>query len=216
MCLISPSTSLLVSIVMCSRVIGLLMLELASGKLAFASKILFFISSGAVRASVMCLYYRLLNHIGLNQYRWILHVNSVFILGLLVAQQATTVFACSPIKMVWTFPLLLTGKCIDNGAAMFVSAVLNTFSEAVVASLPLPVILSLNVGRRKHRSVIALLCGGFFVVLVGCVRVYYVWQTVATHDPSWWAQPHWICSEVEIDVAIVRPSCIQSLKPQAD
>jgi hypothetical protein len=84
-----------------------------------------------------------------------------------------------------------------------VCTVLNTFSEAVVAVLPLPVIYMLNVTNHQRNMIIGMLCGGVLVVLVGCVRTYYVWQMIANHDPSWWAMPHWITSEVEMDVAIV-------------
>jgi hypothetical protein len=100
--------------------------------------------------------------------------------------------------------LTLFTQCIDNGAALFTGAVLNTFSEAIVAVLPLPIIFTLNVTRHQRKMIISMLCGGILVVIVGCVRTYFVWQMIATHDPSWWAQPHWICSEVEMDVAIVR------------
>jgi hypothetical protein len=77
---------------------------------------------------------------------------------------------------------------MDYGSATFAEAVLNTFSEAVVAALPLPIILTLPMSNSQRRLVVALLCGGVFVVVVGCVRVYFVWQTFATYDPSWWAQ----------------------------
>jgi hypothetical protein len=71
------------------------MLGTASAKLSFASKILWSFTSNSVRASVMCLYYRLVDHIGIHKHRWILHVNSAFIFGLFIAQQATAIFACS-------------------------------------------------------------------------------------------------------------------------
>ena len=66
----------------------------ASAKLMFASKILWSFTSNSVRASVMCLFYRLLKHVGMEQYRWILHLNSFYILGIFLMQQLTTVFAC--------------------------------------------------------------------------------------------------------------------------
>lgn len=44
---------------------------------------------------------------------------------------------------------------------------------------------------------------GFLVTLVGCARVYYIWKGLNSVDISWWAAEHWICSEVEIDTALV-------------
>jgi hypothetical protein len=30
-----------------------------------------------------------------------------------------------------------------------------------------------------------------------------MWLVFTTNDSSWWAEPYWICSEVEIDTALV-------------
>jgi hypothetical protein len=49
-----------------------------SGKALYASRILWSIASTSARFSVCSLYYRLLDHSGLRKYRWVLHVNSVF------------------------------------------------------------------------------------------------------------------------------------------
>ncbi|KIW06026.1 uncharacterized protein PV09_03205 [Verruconis gallopava] len=183
-----------------------------AAQVLFASKILWSFTSNSVRASVTCLYYRLLTHVGTVQHRWILHANSAFILLLFLTQQITVVFACWPISLNWTIPFTAKGECFDNGMALFTTAVLNTLSEAIVAALPLPIILSLNLSRRQRRITIGMLCGGFVVVIVGCVRVYYLWVLLVTHDPSWWSQPHWICSEVEMDVAIIC-ACVPAITP---
>lgn len=48
------------------------------GKVLYASRILWSIASTSARFSVCSLYYRLLDHSGLRKYRWVLHMNSVF------------------------------------------------------------------------------------------------------------------------------------------
>jgi hypothetical protein len=59
--------------------------------------------------------------------------------------------------------------------------------------------------KRQRWSVISLLCLGFLVTIVGCVRTFYIWKAfVQTYDSSWWSEEHWLCSEVENDVALVR------------
>jgi hypothetical protein len=87
---------------------------------------------------------------------------------------------------------------------MFVGAVLNTFSEFVVACLPIPIVLALRMSRGQRYAVMSLLSLGFLVVACGALRTYYIYLTKSTHDPAWWAGPHWITSEVEIDTAMVR------------
>lgn len=52
-------------------------------------------------------------------------------------------------------------------------------------------------------EVITLLCLGFFVAIVGVVRTYFVYLSFVDDDLSWYAMPHWICSEAELCVALV-------------
>lgn len=104
---------------------------------------------------------------------------------------------------MWTWPQIADAKCLDNATAMFVGAVLNTISEFIVACLPIPLVFTLRMSRGQRCSVISLLSLGLLVVVCGALRTYYIWLTGARHDPAWWAGPHWICSEVEIDTAIV-------------
>ena len=108
----------------------------------------------------------------------------------------------SPISDYWTYPPPPDQKCINDGLSMKVAAVLNTLSELVIAILPMIAVYRLRVDARQRWSVISLLSLSFFVAIAGCFRTYYVWKTVDTYDMSWWGTPHWICSEVEIDVAL--------------
>jgi len=87
---------------------------------------------------------------------------------------------------------------------MFVCAILNTTSEFVVALLPIVAVHKLGVRPDQRWGVIGLLSLGLFVTFAGCFRTYYIWKIAHTYDVSWWAAPQWICSEVEIDSALVR------------
>jgi hypothetical protein len=86
---------------------------------------------------------------------------------------------------------------------MEISAILNTLSELVIAILPVLAVFQLRVDPRQRWSVIGLLSLGFLVAFAGCFRTYYLYKTVGTYDLTWWSTPHWICSEVEIDTALV-------------
>jgi hypothetical protein len=86
---------------------------------------------------------------------------------------------------------------------MLAGASLNTISEFFLAALPIPAVFYLRIKGRQRWAVISILSMGFLVVLVGCIRVYYIWKGIHTIDVAWWAGPHWICSELEIDTALV-------------
>jgi hypothetical protein len=92
---------------------------------------------------------------------------------------------------------------MNDSAAMKASAILNTASELVIAILPVLAVFRLQVDPRQRWTVIGLLSLGFLVTLAGCLRTYTIWRTVQSYDLAWWSTPHWICSEVEIDLALV-------------
>lgn len=86
---------------------------------------------------------------------------------------------------------------------MTILSAINTFSEALVASLPIPILFKLKMDQRTRLNVLSLLSLGYLVALVGSVRTVLVWHLFDTNDLTWWAAPHWIASEVEISIAIV-------------
>lgn len=111
---------------------------------------------------------------------------------------------CRPIKAMWAFPPIWNGRCLDVSTAMLSGACLNTISEFIVASLPIAVVFHLRMTKRQRWIVISMLSLGFFVTIVGAARTYFLWRAIVSYDQAWWAMPHWVCSEVEIDTALVR------------
>jgi hypothetical protein len=113
------------------------------------------------------------------------------------------VIAQSPISEYFVWPPHPHHNCINDGAMMLTGAILNTLSEAVIAILPIIAVFRLGVDPLQRKSAISLLSLGFLVTLTGCFRTFFVWKSTVTYDMAWWSTPHWICSEVEIDLALV-------------
>lgn len=86
---------------------------------------------------------------------------------------------------------------------MEAAAVLNTLSEVVIATLPVIAVFRLHIHRDQRWSVLGLLSLGYVVAAAGCFRTFYMWKTISTWDMTWWSTPHWIASELEIDLALV-------------
>jgi len=95
---------------------------------------------------------------------------------------------------------------MNDGRMMEIAAIMYTLSELVIAILPVIAVFRLRVDPRQRWSVIGLLSLGFLVAFAGCFRTFYLYKTVETYDLTWWSTPHWICSEVEIDTALVSHS----------
>ncbi|KAF2666252.1 hypothetical protein BT63DRAFT_53788 [Microthyrium microscopicum] len=170
-------------------------------KTVFVCKIFWITSSTCVRISLLFLYYRLLDHMEMRNYRWAVHATMAFVVSLYLCFLGTDIFACIPIDQYWAWPP--KGTCLDEGLADTILSAVNTFSEVVVAALPIPIIVRLGTYTKQKWGIIVLLCAGFLVSVVGSFRTYYVWTLFNTDDLSWWAAPHWICSEVEISVAMI-------------
>ncbi|KAF2426494.1 hypothetical protein EJ08DRAFT_373359 [Tothia fuscella] len=174
----------------------------ASLIILYLTRIFWGTATSCVRLSILCLYYRLLDRCGgPKKFRWVLH-------GVTAIADTRT----RPVRAYWVWPPMPQSSCINDGLSLEICAILNTISELVIALLPVFAVYGLNVDPRQRWNVIGLLSLGFFVVIAGIVRTYFLFKTVQTHDTSWWSTPHWICSEVEIDIALIC-ACAASLRP---
>jgi hypothetical protein len=184
------------------------LLNLAAAKVLYVSRIFWGLASSFVRLSVLCLFYRLCHACQAPRYfHWVLHGMTGTTVLLLLYYFFSGLLPCMPISAYWEWPPRTDAKCINDGSSMQASAVLNTFSEFVLATLPLLAVFRLNVDRRQRWSVICLLSLGFLVAFAGCFRTFYIWKVLTTYDLTWWSGPQWICSEVEIDLALVSYCC---------
>jgi hypothetical protein len=104
---------------------------------------------------------------------------------------------------MWEFPPIWDARCLQIGDAMVSGAILNTISEFILAILPIPVVFHLRMTGRQRWIILSILSLGFFVTIVGCFRTYFLWRAIQSYDQAWWALPHWIASEVEIDTSLV-------------
>jgi hypothetical protein len=92
---------------------------------------------------------------------------------------------------------------MDDGLSMQIAAVMNTFSEVVIAVLPVVAVFRLRVDPRQRWSVIGLLSLSFFVAIAGICRTAFIFKLLKSYDLTWWSSPQWLTSEVEIDMALV-------------
>ncbi|KAE9971827.1 hypothetical protein EG328_005358 [Venturia inaequalis] len=178
-------------------------------KTLFAAKMFWCSASAFIRLSILVFYYRLLEHVQIRKYRWVLHLNVAYVVSIYLCYLGTTIWACVPIEayFIWPSP----GVCLNELYADTILSSFNTLSEAIIAALPIPVVLQLRMKPRQRWAVLSLLCLGFFVAIVGSTRTYYVWYLFTNDDLTWYAEQHWICAEVEICTAMIC-SCAPALR----
>lgn len=82
---------------------------------------------------------------------------------------------------------------------------LNTFAEFQLATLPIIALRTriVNIDKKQYWNIVMILSLGFLITIVGCIRTYYIYQAIGTHDLTWYSGPQWVCAEVELDLAVV-------------
>ena len=183
----------------------------AGSKYIFIFKIVWATASASIRLSLLSFFYRLLGHIELRRYNWVLHFNLFLVIAIWLCLVMTTVFNDTPIPAYWQFPQPPASRQLQEADSFAILSAFNTFSEIFIAALPIPLIF----GKRhlpvlQRWSVVGLLCVGFLVGVVGIVRSYFCYVVFQNYDHSWWAEPYLISSEIELDTALVCPILIPS------
>jgi hypothetical protein len=102
--------------------------------------------------------------------------------------------------------------CFNDLLSMEVAAVVNTLFEVIIATLPLVAVFKFRVNRNQRWGVIGILSLGYFVAFAGCFRAYYIFKAFITYDLTWFSGPQWICSEIELDLALV---CLSTMSHNA-
>lgn len=80
-----------------------------------------------------------------------------------VAGTLVLIFQCSPIRKSWV--PLTKGKCLPNDATFYGLATVTIFFDVIIFFLPIPLLLKLNINRKKKIA----LCGVFLLGLLTTV-----------------------------------------------
>ncbi|KAL4913344.1 hypothetical protein BDW62DRAFT_214339 [Aspergillus aurantiobrunneus] len=129
-------------------------------KTVFVAGIVYVPALGFAKASLIILYYRIVNQQRL--YRFALYVIAAVVVGYSVAIIFALIFACRPIKKAWN--AAVPGTCIDQNGLYAATAVTNTVTDVALIIVPIPVVVSLNMPTIQK-------IGLFFMFVVGCATV---------------------------------------------
>ncbi|PSN73594.1 hypothetical protein BS50DRAFT_191223 [Corynespora cassiicola Philippines] len=128
---------------------------LNSGKAFWASLIVYYLSLGLTKSSILL------------QYRRVFPTKSFQIacwstMGVVIVYTIWTVFgsifACVPVSAFWTHAK--PARCINQFAMWFTNAAINILTDFAIIILPMPVIRSLNLARRQKQALIGIFAIG--------------------------------------------------------
>ncbi|KAI4674809.1 uncharacterized protein J4E84_010415 [Alternaria hordeiaustralica] len=182
-------------------------------KIAMTAKVVFTAAASFTRLSLHCFYYRLVTDSGKTWFKWAVHVNVAYTLGILISFPFVAIFFCTPIKNYWTIGAP-ADTCMDEGTATLICGIINCVADFLTTLTPIPLVMGLHMRLRERMAVAALFGMGLIVSAAGIVRTWFIYRSLFNneYDQTWYAYPLWIAAAVEIDLGVICASA-PVLKP---
>ncbi|EPS40763.1 hypothetical protein H072_5350 [Dactylellina haptotyla CBS 200.50] len=114
------------------------------------------------------------------------------------------VFECPNPSTAWslTFP---TG-CMNLSVLYYATASGNILTDIVILILPIPVLLTVQIQKRKRIALVGIFFIGFIAVFASISRIWAIWLFQNSKDNTWESIFILIFSNIEINVAIITAS----------
>ncbi|EXL72588.1 hypothetical protein FOPG_11859 [Fusarium oxysporum f. sp. conglutinans race 2 54008] len=138
-------------------------------KVFYVSIILYLVSLGAIKTTLLCQYYRAF---AINKMRTVLLVAIVFVSAWSISQIFLNIFICTPIAAFWD--RAVEGKCIPRNPTWYITAAGNIATDIMIIVLPFPVVIKLNLARRQRFVLLGVFCVGFLTCAISMIRMGYL------------------------------------------
>ncbi|KAI0900752.1 hypothetical protein F4806DRAFT_167186 [Annulohypoxylon nitens] len=132
-----------------------------------------------------------------------------WVLTALVAELAiqiiiSTNVQCVPTARLWdpTVP----GKCIDFSTEAVVAYVINITTDLIIIAMPIPMVRSLKINKRKKLGLILAFAAGGSSCIVSLIQLKYIRKFSGTADTSWEIIPTSLLSTVECMTGFIATS----------
>ncbi|KAG6011094.1 hypothetical protein E4U54_008301, partial [Claviceps lovelessii] len=134
----------------------------------FAGRPVYQLGISFFKIALLISYLRLLQGTDRKTYRMVVWATIGTILLAHLGCALSLIFACSPVEKSWK--PWLPGTCLKPGPSFTGYAVVTIVSDVIVAVLPIPVLLRLNVRLGKKLGLIAIFMLGLFTTLCSILR----------------------------------------------
>ncbi|KAI1503837.1 hypothetical protein F5X99DRAFT_373588 [Biscogniauxia marginata] len=144
----------------------------------------------STKLSILALYYRIFVTC---IFRRVVLATAVFVTLWLMAMELLMGFGCRPVQTWWD---AAEGTCIDKVAFTYFTNITNLVTDLWIFTMPIPVILRLQVQMDKRLSLCCLFSLGLGTCAISAARLSFV-VSVASDDITWWEVPLGILSAWE-------------------
>ncbi|KAL0932841.1 uncharacterized protein CTRU02_211804 [Colletotrichum truncatum] len=137
-------------------------------RINFAGRPVYQIGISFFKIALLISYLRLLKGTDQKSYRRAVWLTIILIFLAHLGCAFSLIFACTPVDKSWN--PLKDGHCLAPGPSFTAYAVVTIVSDVVVAILPIPVLLKLNIRLEKKVGLIAIFLLGLFTTLCSILR----------------------------------------------
>ncbi|KAL7951634.1 hypothetical protein V8C42DRAFT_339559 [Trichoderma barbatum] len=134
----------------------------------FAGRPIYQVGISFFKIALLISYLRLLKGTDQKTYRMVVFVTILLVFLGHLGCALSLIFACHPVDKSWN--PLTEGTCLPAGPSFTAYAVVTIVSDIVVAILPLPVLLRLNIQTGKKLGLIGIFLLGLFTTICSILR----------------------------------------------
>ncbi|KXT12387.1 hypothetical protein AC579_1709 [Pseudocercospora musae] len=148
------------------------------------------------------------------KWKSLLWVVIVFLICFMLACSGTLIWQCVPIDAAWDFSKKATANCFSNNtfsAIGLTNSSINCATDFLLAALPIPIIVKLQVNRRTKVTLVLILSLGYVACAAGIVKAVKQAKFFDEADPLWHNAFN-VWNQIELCVGILAAS-LPSLKP---
>ncbi|RMZ69388.1 integral membrane [Pyrenophora seminiperda CCB06] len=181
-------------------------------KIAMTAKIVFTAAATFTRLSLHCFFYRLISDSGKSWFKWLVHVNVAYTIGIFISFTCIAIFFCNPIENYWVIGAP-PDTCMDEAVWTLICGIINSVADLLTTITPMPLVFRLHMPLSQRIAVAMLFGMGLIVTAAGIVRTWFIYRSLFNeYDQTWYAYPLWISAAVEIDLGVICASA-PVLKP---
>lgn len=134
----------------------------------FAGRPIYQLGISFFKIALLISYLRLLQGTSQRVYRMVVYATIAFVFVSHLGCAFSLIFACTPVYKSWR--PLTEGTCLPPGPSFTAYAVVTIVSDVIVAVLPIPMLLSLNIQLSKKLGLIGIFILGLFTTLCSVFR----------------------------------------------
>ncbi|KAE8346970.1 hypothetical protein BDV24DRAFT_157965 [Aspergillus arachidicola] len=125
-----------------------------------------------------------------------------FLIISLLVTTPMVIWQCKPFRAAWDYDID-NPRCLKIATIAYANASLNIITEVSILILPLPVLRTLHVSRRKKIALISVFSVGVIVIAIASARMPALGKMGTYYDPPYAQAPAFLLSCVEAAMAHV-------------